>query len=204
MTTARDLLIVALDGGAGGAAAEQGDLSLALAGAEVIDLLGTGAVRLDGDRIVPASQPAPQDALLAEAVSSLVGEPPYEALSDWLWRRGRGLAAAYRDALEAEGRLAARSRRGLFARKGNPVPAATPAHDRTVQPRATPDAALTALAEAAGVHGERTADAPDITDDAVAAVLAAVYDAVVELASERQRRTISEAAFDNIWRGPVG
>ncbi|MYS50602.1 GPP34 family phosphoprotein, partial [Streptomyces sp. SID6013] len=31
--------------------------------------------------------------------------------------------------------------------------------------------------------------------------LAAVHDAVVELAATRQRRSIEEAAFDNIWRG---
>jgi hypothetical protein len=33
-------------------------------------------------------------------------------------------------------------------------------------------------------------------------VLGAVNDAVTELAAERQRRNIEEAAFDNIWREP--
>jgi hypothetical protein len=32
-------------------------------------------------------------------------------------------------------------------------------------------------------------------------VLAAVHQAVTELAAERQRRSIETAAFDNIWRG---
>jgi DNA invertase Pin-like site-specific DNA recombinase len=32
-------------------------------------------------------------------------------------------------------------------------------------------------------------------------VLAAVHDALRELAVERQRRELDEAAFDNIWRG---
>ncbi len=32
-------------------------------------------------------------------------------------------------------------------------------------------------------------------------MLAAVNDAVVELAAIRQRRSIEDAAFDNIWRG---
>ncbi|MEV7617756.1 GPP34 family phosphoprotein [Streptomyces sp. NPDC089799] len=203
MTTARDLLIVALDGRAE-RVVEQGDLSLALAGAEVIDLLQAGALRLADDRIVPAGEPAPRDGLLAEAAASLVRTEPHESLDDWLWRRGRGLSTAYRSVLEAEGELTRESRRGLFARAGEHVPADSPARHRARERRAAAEPVLAALAEAAGVHGERTGEAPDITDDAVAAVLAAVNDAVVELAAERQRRAIDEAAFDNIWRGPAG
>ena len=52
MTTPRDLLMVAMDRESG-RLPEQGDLSLALAGAELIDLLDVQAVRLDGERIVP-------------------------------------------------------------------------------------------------------------------------------------------------------
>ncbi|MFG2291790.1 GPP34 family phosphoprotein [Streptomyces sp. NPDC048603] len=203
MTTARDLLIVALDDGAE-RTAEQGDLSLTLAGAEMIDLLEAGAVRLDGDRLVPGGKAAPEDWLLAEAAASLVGDAPYESLTDWLWRRGRGLATAYRSALESEGQLVRETRRGLFGRAGDPVPADSPARRRAVERQAAGEPVLTALAEAAGVHGERTGDAPEVTDDDVATVMAAVNDAVVELASERQRRAIHEAAFDNIWRGPIG
>jgi Golgi phosphoprotein 3 (GPP34) len=56
MTTPRDLLMVAMDMEPG-RPPEQGDLSLALAGAELIDLLGVQAIRLDGERIVPVHQP---------------------------------------------------------------------------------------------------------------------------------------------------
>lgn len=34
----------------------------------------------------------------------------------------------------------------------------------------------------------------------MAAVLAAVHDAVEELQSVRQRKDVEQAAFDNIWR----
>lgn len=43
-----------------------------------------------------------------------------------------------------------------------------------------------------------------MADDTVAAVLAAVNDTLVELAAVRQRRSIEDAAFDNIWRGGAG
>ncbi len=52
MSTPRDLMIVAMDV-APDRPVETGDLSLALAGAEVVDLLAAGAVVLDGDLIVP-------------------------------------------------------------------------------------------------------------------------------------------------------
>lgn len=40
-----------------------------------------------------------------------------------------------------------------------------------------------------------------MTDDAVTTVLAAVNDAVMELEAVRQRRSIENAAFANLWRG---
>ncbi|MEU3171919.1 hypothetical protein ACFU5P_22130, partial [Streptomyces sp. NPDC057433] len=40
----------------------------------------------------------------------------------------------------------------------------------------------------------------DLGDDRVVTVLAAVNEAVVELAGVRQRRAVEAAAFDNIWR----
>src|SRR3954463_9304337 len=98
MTTPRDLLIVALDA-APGRPVEPGDLSLALAGAEVIDLLGARALTLGGDRIVPGHPSATGDRLLDEAASSPARQVPYESVDDWLWRRGRGLSAAYLAAL---------------------------------------------------------------------------------------------------------
>ncbi|MER6979479.1 GPP34 family phosphoprotein, partial [Streptomyces carpinensis] len=90
MTTPRDLLFVSLDV-PGTRPVEQGDLSLALAGAELVDLLSAESVSLDGERILPGLVPATGDRLLDEAGASLVGEAPYETVEDWLWRRGRGL-----------------------------------------------------------------------------------------------------------------
>ena len=52
-----------------------------------------------------------------------------------------------------------------------------------------------------GIDGEGVEGSPSAGDDAVDTVLAAVDDASVELAAERQRRSIEQDAFDNIWRG---
>ncbi|MEU6113135.1 GPP34 family phosphoprotein [Streptomyces sp. NPDC047117] len=98
MTTPRDLLIVAFDV-ASGHPVDPGDLSLALAGAELIDLLGAEMLVLDGERIVPSSAGHLADRQLDEAASLLVRQMPYESVDDWLWRRGRGLSAAYMAAL---------------------------------------------------------------------------------------------------------
>src|SRR5437899_12802933 len=98
MTTPRDLAIVALEGESG-SPVEPGDLSLALAGAELIDLLGAEAIRLDGEQIVPLLDGS-------QVESPLVRQPPYESVEDWLWRRGRGLADLYLASLEADGDLA--------------------------------------------------------------------------------------------------
>ncbi|MFG3001842.1 GPP34 family phosphoprotein [Streptomyces sp. NPDC048340] len=203
MTTTRDLLIVAMEAGSG-APVEQGDLSLALAGAEVIDLLSARAVTLDGDRLVPGHQREPADQLLGGAAASLVREAPYETVGDWLWRRGRGLSAAYQAALEAEGQLVRQPRRGISFRAGQLVLVDSPARSRAANRLAADEPVLVSLVEAMGGRGERTEDSPDVTDDAVAAVLAAVNAAVVELASVRQRKAVENAAFDNIWRGAAG
>ncbi|MFD9408204.1 GPP34 family phosphoprotein [Streptomyces sp. NPDC059989] len=202
-TTPRDLLIISMDMGSG-LPVEQGDLSLALAGAEAIDLLAAEAIRLDGDHIVPGHQPALADHLLDEAAASLVREAPYESVADWLWRRGRGLSAAYQAALEAEGQLTRQRRHGISFRAGQLELADSPARSQAADRWTSDEPALVNLAEAIGVRGERTGDLPDVTDDAVATVLAAVNDALVELSSVRQRRAIEDAAFDNIWRGGVG
>ncbi|BFO18057.1 hypothetical protein SHKM778_44450 [Streptomyces sp. KM77-8] len=128
MTTARDLSIVAADPGIR-PAVEQGDLSLALAGAELVDLLDSGTVSLDGDRLVPWAQPPPDDAVLREAVTALLREAPYETVEEWLWRRGRGLAARYRETLEAEGLVAPRA-------PAAPCSAGLGRPRRTMRPRA--------------------------------------------------------------------
>jgi hypothetical protein len=199
MTTPRDLLMVALD--SAGRPPEQGDLSLALAGAELIDLLGVQAIRLDGERIVPLNRPATGDRLLDEAASGLVRHEPYESVGDWLWRRGRGLFSSYLAALEAEGQLTRQRLRWRLFRTGRMVLVDSPAHRQAASRWTADDPVLAALAATVGIHRERPADAPGIANDAVATVLAAVNTAVMELGLARQRRDIEDAAFDNIWRG---
>ena len=216
MTTPRDLLIVAMDGESG-RPADRGSLSLALAGAEVIDLLGVRAVELDGDRIVPGGGPSLEDPLLREPESALTHQEPYESVEDWLWRRGRDLSSAYLTAFETEGGLTRQRRRLVSFRAGDVALVDSPARRGAVDRWESHEPVLVALATAAGLYGEplgeaaedstNTSDAPDasdtpdITDDAVATVLAAVNDAVMELEAVRQRRSIEDAAFDNIWRG---
>ncbi|PVE09999.1 hypothetical protein Y717_19460 [Streptomyces scopuliridis RB72] len=183
-----------------------GELSLALAGAELIDLLTAEAIRLEDDRIVPAHRPALADRLLDQAATSLTREPPYETVADWLWRRGRGLAPAYLTALEADGQLTRQRRRRLPFRTGRTVPADTPDRRRAADRWASHEPVLTALATAVGIpirdKGDReTEEAPGTTDDATETVIVAVNEALIELEAVRQRRSIEQAAFDNIWRG---
>lgn len=152
MTTARDLMIIALDA-APSRPVEQGDLSLALAGAEVVDLLAAEAVTLDGDRIVPGLGPATDDPLLSRAASALVRERPYELVGDWLWRRGRSLSAAYLAALEAEGLFGRQRRRGLFSRERRVTRADTPDRRAAVERLASAEPVLAALTSALGLPG---------------------------------------------------
>lgn len=199
MTTPRDLLIIAMDVESG-RTAEQGELSLALAGAEVVDLLAARAIVLDGDHIVPGEEAALGDPLLDAAAASLVREAPYESVADWLWRRGLGLSASYQAVLEEEGQLVRQRRRGFSLRAGELVPADSPARRRAEERWRSEDPVLVLLAQALAGGDDRAGEAPDVADDSVATVLAAVNDAWVELASVRQRRAIENAAFDNIWR----
>jgi hypothetical protein len=214
MTTPRDLLIVAMDVAMDREPRHpvgQGDLSLALAGAELIDLLKAGAIRLDDDHIVPLHRPAPadpladplMDPLMDRAASSLVEQAPYEPVADWLWRRGRDLTTAYLTALEGEGELTRRHHRWAPFRTSQTVLADSPARRRAADRWTAQEPVLTALATAAGIGDTptETEDSPGVADDAVATVLAAVNDAVRELEAVRQRRAIEEAAFDNLWRG---
>ncbi len=200
MTTPRDLLIVAMDMETS-RPVERGDLSLALAGAELIDLLRAEAIRLDGDLIVPGYRPTIVDRTLDEAASSLVEQTPYESVDDWLWRRGHGLAAAYLSALEAEGQLTRQRRRWMPLRTGRTVLADSAARRQAADRWTSHEPVLTALTTAAGINGTRTEEAPNVTDDAEALVLATVDDAITELEAVRQRRAIEKAAFDNVWRG---
>ncbi|MEO3756171.1 GPP34 family phosphoprotein [Streptomyces sp. B6B3] len=202
MTTPRDLMITALDVEPR-RPLEQGELSLALAGAELIDLLAAREVGLDGDhvvRIVPDHRTTPADPLLNEAAAALVRREPYESVEDWLWRRGRGLSAAYLTALEAEGLVAAHRRGRTPFASGRLEPVDSPDRRRAADRRAADEPVLTSLAAAVGLRDEATGDAAEVPDEATETVLAAVRDAVVELAGVRQRRDIERAAFDNIWR----
>lgn len=203
MTTPRDLLIVAMDA-APVRAVERGDLALALAAAEAIDLLEARAIGLDGERIVPGYRPAITDRLLDEAASSVVQQMPYEPVAEWLWRRGRGLADAYLAALEADGQLTRqRHRRWLLLRTDEVVLVDTPARREAAYRWTSGEPVLVALAAAAGISEERPDDAPEVTDDAVTTVITAVEDAIQELAAERQRRDRrrDDAAVDNVRRG---
>ncbi|MGR6968726.1 GOLPH3/VPS74 family protein [Streptomyces cynarae] len=200
MTTARDLLIVAL-GAAPGRSAEPGDLSLALAGAELLDLRDARALTLDGDVVVPGDPPVTDDRLVREAAASLVRQTPHETVEDWLWRRGRGLSSAYLAAFEDEGLLKRQHRRLLPAWTGEAVLADSAARQRAADRWAEDEPVLAALATAIGIRETPAGELPDETDEAVTTVLAAVDDAVTELTAVRQRRDIEKAAFDNIWRG---
>jgi hypothetical protein len=200
MTTPRDLLITTMEI-ASDRPVEQGDLSLVLAGAELCDLMKAEALAVDGDRIVPGLPPPMDDRLLDSAASSLIREAPYESVEDWLWRRGRGLYATYLADLEAAGQVTRQRNRWLPLRTHRTALADSPARRHAAERWSSGDPVLAGLAAAVGIGGEPTEDLAGLADDAVVTVLAAVNDAVVELEAVRQRRSIEDAAFDNIWRG---
>lgn len=199
MTTAKDLFIIVMDLKH---SVGQGDLSLALAGAELIDLVGAGAVAVDGECIVPGGQPALEDRLMSEAAAGLTRRAPYERIEDWLWRRGRDLAAAYQADLEENGELKPQhsGRLPLGSKRVEPVD--TPARRRAGERWKEREPVLAALTSVVGMEAVRSDDDAGLDDEAVTTVLAAVHDAVMELEAVRQRRTIENAAFANIWRGP--
>jgi hypothetical protein len=206
MNTARDLAIVAL-AAPPDHPLEQGDLSLALAGAEVLDLVDARALFVDGDHIVPAAQSVTGDRLLDEAARALVRQEPYESVEDWLWRRGRGLSSAYTADMEREGLTARPRGRRIPLRTGRTELVDSPARQRAEDRWAAGEPVLAALADAAGIHGgpagaDPEAEAvPGEIDETVTTVLAAVGHAVMELEAVRQRHAIEQAAFDNVWRG---
>jgi hypothetical protein len=194
-------MFVALDA-AFGRPPGRGELSLGLAGAELIDLVDAGAAELDGDHIVPVGADAPDDALLRAAASVLVREEPYESVDDWLWRRGRDLALVYQAALDEEGLLTRqRGRRLPFRAGGEPMLVDSPERRRAADRLTAGEPVLTALMAAVRIYGgsDDSADSVELPDG-VEAVLAAVGDAELELAAVRQRRDVEQAAFDNIWR----
>ncbi|KAB2593073.1 GOLPH3/VPS74 family protein [Streptomyces arboris] len=201
MTTAKDLFIIAMDPQPERSVG-QGDLSLALAGAELIDLIDAGTVTVAEDRIVPGEASAPQDRLLGEATALLTRESPHERIEDWLWRRGKDLSAAYQAALEEDGELT-RERSGRLSFGSKRVePADTPGRRAAAERWQEREPVLAALASAIGVEGGASDEDPGLDDDAVTAVVTSVHDAVMELEAVRQRRTIENSAFANLWRGP--
>jgi hypothetical protein len=173
---------------------DRGDLSLALAGAELIDLLGAGALVLSAGRAVPGSGPIPGDRLLAEALSSAPSgpAPAGEAVEEWLWRRGRGLPGVYLAVLEEEGTLVRENRRrwGVFP-AGRLVLAGTPDRRRAALHWSSDDPVLLALAALIGIPSEDPASdqVPPVAPDSPAGtVLGDLAHAVAELAEERRRR----------------
>ncbi|MFI6289887.1 GPP34 family phosphoprotein [Streptomyces sp. NPDC051018] len=201
MTTARDLMITAVDAAAD-RPVSQGELSLALAGAELVDLLGEGAVILDADLIVPAGLRALGDPLLDQATASVTRDKPYESVEDWLWRRGRDLVAAYAAALAAEGQLTRQGRRWLSLLTGRTVVSNTAEHQHARERWAAHEPALAALAAAVGIVAADANGDSHPVDGPAGIVLAGVADAVTELGALRQQRSIEQDAFDNIWRAP--
>ncbi|MDX3075957.1 GPP34 family phosphoprotein [Streptomyces sp. NPDC088354] len=199
MSTPRDLLITASEP-AVGRSVEQGDLSLALAGAEAVDLIAAGAVTLADDRLVPGERSPLADPLLDRAAAALNRQAPYETVTDWLWRRGRDLTPAYLAALEADGELEEkRRRRWVVLRTTSIVPTDTPARRRAAERWAAAEPVLAGLGTAVGLRD----GAPPAADPGTAAVLAAVDDAVGELAAERRRRARrrEDAHAENVRRG---
>jgi hypothetical protein len=202
MTTAKDLFIIAMEPGSKDPVG-QGDLSLALAAAELIDLIGTGAVTLENDRIVRDRQPAADDRLLGEAAAGVSRQAPYEQIEDWLWRRGRDLAAAYQAALEEVGVLAPKRSGRLSFGADRVEPLDTPARERAAQRRRAREPVLIALASVVGIDSGPSSDKePTLDDEAATTVVAVLQDAVMELEAVRQRRSIENAAYANLWRGP--
>ncbi|MGC9438429.1 GPP34 family phosphoprotein [Streptomyces sp. WG5] len=199
MITAHDLTIVSLEVRSD-YPVERGDLSLALAGAELADLLDAGAVSLEGRLLRPIAPPGSGDRLL-DAAASLVRREPAESVEDWLWRRGRGLAAEYLATAGASDSGRRRSRWSVRPTADRPDPVDPVARRRAIDRWATGDPVLVGLAGAVGIRHASADQVVDPEDDGTAAALAAVNDAVVELAGVRQRRSIEQAAFDNIWRG---
>ncbi|UWE09906.1 GOLPH3/VPS74 family protein [Actinacidiphila bryophytorum] len=201
MTTARDLLFVAMDMPST-RTLERGDLSLALAGAELIDLLGLGAATLDGEFVLPTGVSDTADPQLGQAAAALAPVADGETVEDWLWRRGRGLSDTYLAALEADGLLGREERRRfLVLRTSRMVLADSPGRRRASHRWAADEPVLLALADAVGISGPPPLPEPGPGPGAT--VVAAVRHAVDELAAERRRRAhrLDDARQTSVRRG---
>ena len=153
MTTARDLLTVTMDMPST-QPVERGDLSLALAGAEVVDLLRLRAVTLRRDRLVPGTPGPDRGPAARRGVASLVRQAPYETVEDWLWRRGRGCRPRIWPPSRTEGQLTRqRQRRWLVFGGSQMVLVDSPGRRRAAHRWAADEPVLTALATSIGVSG---------------------------------------------------
>jgi hypothetical protein len=199
MSTARDLTLVVMDV-LPDRPVEQGDLSLALAGAEAVDLLESGTLTLDGDHMVPGPRTPTGDRLLDRAAASLLRQEPYETVEQWLWRRGVELAAAYVDDLKRRGLITHPRGHGFRLRSARTVPAESPERARAEKRRESGEPVLADLLAVLGIGEEPSEADENAVPDAVTTVLAAVGDAVTQLEATRLRRNIENAAFDNLWR----
>ncbi|MFF0478442.1 GPP34 family phosphoprotein [Streptomyces sp. NPDC004284] len=199
MTTARDLALFVLSLPPE-RAVEQGDLSLALAGAEAVDLLKNGSLALDGDRMAPRSDRGTGDRLLDQALASAVRQQSWQTIQSWLWRRGKDLAETYARDLERTGRLVRPRGQCLWLGAVRPL-RADPSERGRVRLLVPGDPVLVALTGFLGIGDfERDTVGDAGGDPSVATVLAAVGEAVTELEAVRLRRGVEAEAFDNMWR----
>jgi len=172
-------------------------LSLALAGAEAIDLLENGALNLDGDRMVLGPRVATGDRLLDQADASLTRREPYETVDDWLWRRGSELAAAYGDDLERVGLVTHPRGHGFRLRSAGIVLADSRERRSAEERRVSGEPVLAALPAAAGIGADPAEARESRIGDTVMTVLVAVGDAAggrTTATGRRERRVRQRVA----------
>lgn len=193
-----DLLMITIDE-APDHPVEPERLALALAAAELIDLLGAGAVDLDGGRIVPGRGAVPGDRFLEQAASSVTGSEPFELVGDWLWRRDRALADAYTGTLEPSG-LAIRQRPpGHPFRRREITLTDSPGRRRATERRQSAEPVLSALTEAVGMPGAETHGPGAAVGRPVSTVLSALRGVLEEWEAQRRERIIAQAELDRAW-----
>ncbi|WP_328863230.1 GPP34 family phosphoprotein [Streptomyces sp. NBC_00306] len=198
MTTPKNLLMITIEV-APGHPVHPADLSLSLAGAQLVDLLEAGAIGLDKRHVVPGWQPVPPDRFLWEAATSLELTRPYQLVSDWLSSREDTLAAAYTAALEADGlAIRQRPRKHPFRRR-ELVLVDSPARREAVERWSASEPVLATLAGFIGIRREGQQGSPREVRGPVATILSAVQGAHVELEAERTERIITQAKLYEVW-----
>ncbi|WP_406387495.1 GPP34 family phosphoprotein [Streptomyces sp. NBC_00887] len=203
MTTPQNLLMITMDE-TSTRRVDPADLSVALAGAELIDLLEAKAIGLDNGYLVPGRQAVPDDHCLQQAMESLHLTEPYQLVSDWLGNREDMLVERYTAALETEDLATRRRPRGHPLRSREVVLVDSPAHRQALERWASAEPVLVALAASVGIRTEQPHRSAAETDEAVAAVLSAVEEALAGLAAEREESIITQAKLDGLWDSYVG